>query len=367
MAENEDGQERTESPTARRRQQALDEGNIARSAELSAAAVLLAGAAMLGMSGGGSLGNFATRVMRESAGALSAGPLTPVGAVNVIRTVTLGLLVALAPFIGGVVAVTVFVNLAQARGQMSPGALSPKWQNLNPTGGLRKLFSKDALINLPKSLLKLVALGWITWVVLKSHWPELVSLCMTGPGAVLAVMQTLTVRLVLTIGLAFLVIAGADYAWQVWRHEESLKMTKQEVRNENRETDGDPHVKARIRSMQMQRARSRMFQAVPKADVVVTNPTHVAVALQYDPEISPAPIVVAMGERKVAERIKKIARESGVPCVENKPVARALLATCAIGKPIAPALYAAVAEILAWVFRTRNPHYGRTAERRAAA
>ncbi len=367
MAENEDGQERSESPTTRRRQQAVDEGNVPRSAELSAATVLLAGAAMLGMAGGSSLGHFATRVLHESAGALSSGPLTPVGAVTILRSLTLGLLVALAPFVGGVAALTVFVNLAQARGAFTPGAVSFKWHNLNPTGGFKKLFSKDALINLPKSMLKLGALGWITWIVLKSHWPELISLSMTGPGAVLAVMQTLTVRLVLTIGLAFLVIAAGDYAWQLWRHEESLKMTKQEVKNENRDTEGDPHIKARIRSMQMQRARSRMFQAVPHADVVVTNPTHVAVALKYDPEVSPAPLVVAMGERKVAERIKKIARESGVPCIENKPVARALLATSAIGRPIPPALYAAVAEILAWVFRMKNPRYGPGADGRAVA
>lgn len=367
MAENEDGQEKSEDPTGRRRQQAIDEGQVPRSAELSAAAVLLAGASMIGMSGGRSLGDFATRVMRESAGALSSGPLTPIGAVTVLRSVTLGLVTALLPFLGGVAVVTILVNLGQSRGAFTPGALSPKWHQLNPTSGFKKMFSTDALMNLPKSVLKLTLLGWITWSVLTKHWPELVSLTMTGPGAVLVVMQTLVVRLVLTVGLSFLVIALADYGWQVWRHEQSLKMTKQEVRNENRDTEGDPHVKARIRSMQMQRARQRMLQAVPKADVVVTNPTHVAVALQYDPEISPAPIVVAMGERKLAERIKKLARDAGVPMVENKPVARALLATSTLGKPIPPALYAAVAEILAYVFRTRNPHYGRGADRRAAA
>ncbi len=366
MAENEDGQDKSESPTARRRQQALDEGQVPRSAELSAASVLLAGAMAIGMAGGPALGDFSMRVMRESASALSSGPMTPVGAVGILRSLSLGLLVAMAPFVGGVALVTIAVNQAQSRGALTPGAISPKWHQLSPTSGLKKMFSPDALMNLPKSLLKLAALGWVTWTVLHSHWPEIVSLAMTGPVSVLAVMQSLTVRLVLTTGLAFLVIAGADYAWQLYRHEQSLKMTKQEVRNENRDTEGDPHVKARIRSMQMQRARQRMLQAVPRADVVITNPTHVAVALQYDPEISPAPIVVAMGERKLAERIKKLARDAGVPMVENKPVARALLATSVLGKPIPPALYAAVAEILAYVFRMRNPQYGRRAETRAA-
>ena len=367
MAENEDGQEKSESPTGRRRQQALDEGQVPRSAELSAAAVLLAGAMGIGMVGGSSLGNFSMRVMRESAGALSTGPLTLEGAVTIVRSVSLGLVGALAPFVGIIALVTIATNLAQSRGAITPGAISLKWQQLSPTSGLKKLFSTDALLNLPKSILKLGALGWVTWTVLHTHWPELISLAMTGPGAVLAVMQTLIVRLVLTTGLAFLVIAGADYAWQLYRHEQSIKMTKQEVRNENRDTEGDPHMKARIRSMQMQRARQRMFQAVHKADVVITNPTHVAVALRYDPEVSPAPIVVAMGERKLAERIKKIAHEARVPMVENKPVARALLATSVLGQPIPPALYAAVAEILAFVFRLRNPQYGRRTDTGAAA
>ena len=130
-------------------------------------------------------------------------------------------------------------------------------------------------------------------------------------------------------------------------------MSKQEVMLENKETEGDPQVKGRIRQIQRQRARARMMAAVPTADVVVTNPTHVAVALRYDPEQAGAPIVVAMGERKLAERIKAIAKSAGVPCVENRPVARALLATSKVGKPIAPAMYAAVAEILAWVYRQR--------------
>lgn len=367
MSENEDGQEKSESPTGRRRQQALDEGQVPRSAELSAAAVLLAGAVGIGALGGRSLGDFSMRVMRESAGALSSGPMTPIGAVTIIRSLSLGLLAALAPFVLGVALVTIAVNLAQSRGALTPGAIAFKWSKLNPASGFQRMFSTDALLNLPKSLLKLAALGWVTWIVLHANWAELVSLAMTGPATVLAVMQTLTVRLVLTVGLAFLVIAFADYAYQLYQHEQSIKMTKQEVRNENRDTEGDPHMKARIRSMQMQRARQRMLQAVSKADVVITNPTHIAVALKYDPEVSPAPIVVAMGERKLAERIKKLARDAGVPMVENKPVARALLATSVLGKSIPPALYAAVAEILAYVFRMRNPHYGRRADTRSAA
>lgn len=366
MAENEDGQEKTESPTARRRQQATEEGQIPRSQELSAAAVLLAGAASISMVGGRSLGNFATRVMHESAASLSAGPMTPVGAVSVLRLLVMGLLAALAPYFLGVALVSIGVNLAQTRGATSMAAIKPRFAALNPTSGLKRLFGLDAAINLPKSILKLVALGFVTFTIVRSHWAELMSLAQTGPAAILTVTEELGVRLMLLTGLAFLAVAGADYAWVLWRHEQNLRMSKQEVILEHKEMEGDPQIKARIRTMQRQRARQRMLQAVPRADVVITNPTHVAVALQYDPEISPAPIVVAMGERKLAERIKQIARDAGVPLVENKPIARALLATCVIDKPIPPALYAAVAEILAYVFRLRNPVYGRREQRGAA-
>ncbi len=366
MAENEDGQERSESPTPKRRQRARDEGQIARSVELSAAALLLAGAGSIAMSGGTSLANFAQRVLRESAGALSSGPLTPAGGANVLRTVVLGLVTALLPFFAGVAMVSIGVGLFQSRGVVSWTPVKPNLGKLNPAAGLKRLLSLDALVNALKSILKLTVLGLVTWTVVRRAWPELISLAETGPVAVMAVTKTLGLRLVFMTGFSFLLIAVADYAYQVVRLEKSLKMSKQEVVLEHKESEGDPQIKGRIRQLQRQRARQRMLQAVPRADVVITNPTHVAVALQYDPEVSPAPIVLALGERMLAERIKQIAREAGVPLIENKPVARALLATCVVGKPIPPGLYTAVAEILAFVYRLRNPQYGRDAAVRQA-
>ncbi|HTR97197.1 MAG TPA: flagellar biosynthesis protein FlhB [Candidatus Acidoferrales bacterium] len=367
MSENENGQERSESATAKRRQDARDKGQIARSVELSASAVLLGGAATIFSVGGRSLAAFANRVLQESAASLSSGAMTPVGATNALRTVALGLVAALGPFFAGVAGVTIAVNLFQSRAAMSFSPLQPNFSRLSPVAGFKRLLGLDSVVNLLKSLLKLAALGTVTWLVLRRSWPELVSLADTGPAAVLAVMRTLGFRLVFLTGLAFLIVAIADYAWQVVRHEKNLRMSKQEVILEHKEAEGDPRVKGRIRQIQRQRVRQRMLQAVPRADVVVTNPTHVAVALVYDPDTSQAPLVVAMGERKLAERIKQIAREAGVPLVENKPIARALLATCAIGKPIPPALYAAVAEILAFVYRLRNPRYRGDAGARAAA
>jgi flagellar biosynthetic protein FlhB len=366
MSENENGQERSESPTAKRRQQAKDEGRIARSADLSSVAVMLAGAALLAMTGGSSLATYSRRVLQESAGALSAGALTPSGAQQVLRTLVLGLIQALLPFLGGIAAAVIFVNLLQSRGAMSFKPLEPKLSKLNPAAGLKRLLGLDSVVNLVKSLLKLAALGTISYLTLRQNWPELISLAETGPVTIMTVLRSLGLRLVFLTGLAFLVVALADYAWQLYRHEQTLKMSKQEVTLEHKESEGDPQIKGRIRMLQRQRARQRMLQGVPRADVVITNPTHVAVALRYDPSEGGAPTVVAMGERKLAERIKQIAREANVPLVENKPVARALLATCTVGRAIPPALYTAVAEILAFVYRMRNPQYGRDARRAAA-
>jgi flagellar biosynthetic protein FlhB len=166
-------------------------------------------------------------------------------------------------------------------------------------------------------------------------------------------MQAHAARLFLLAGLAFLAIAGLDYAWQRWQYLQGLRMTKEEVKQEAKQSDGDPLLKARMRSVARARLRKRMLTAVPTADVVIVNPTHRAVALRYDPLEAPAPVVVAMGERKVAERIKELARQHGVPMIENKPLAVALLASARVGMMIPAELYVAVAEVLAFVFRQR--------------
>ncbi len=349
-----DGQEKTEQPTARRRQKAREEGQIAKSAELSAVAVMLAGAAMLATSGGAPLADFAMRITRTSAQALSGGELTAAGAVEMLGGTVLQLMWALMPFAVGVTAFTLLVQLAQTRGLVTTATLTPKWSHLNPASGIKRIVGMDGVVQLIKAVLKTAALGAVTTAVLHQSWPELMSLAEQGAPAIAAVMRVLTFKLAFVTALAFLIVALADYGYQWFRIEKQLRMSRQEVVLEGRESEGDPHVKARIRAMQRQHARQRMLQAVPSADVVITNPTHIAVALKYDVSVSNAPVVIAMGERKLAERIKAIAKAAGVPMVENKPVARALLATSAVGHPIPPALYAAVAEILAFIYRRRR-------------
>jgi flagellar biosynthesis protein FlhB len=357
MAE-ETGQERTEQPTARRLEQAREEGRVPRSTELSAATAMLAGAVLLGAAGGRALSDFATALFRESTRSLSAGALDTQGAIEVLRSVTRGLVLALLPVVGGVAVLVLGVNLAQTRGLLTFKPIEPKLGGMDPLKGLQRMVSPEAWFNLIKSIAKIAVLAIVTALTVRRAWPELVSLAETGPASIAAVLRDLAMHLVIVVGLSFLALALVDYAFVRWRHRQSLKMTRQEIVYEHRDTEGDPIVKARQRSLAQQKARQRMLQAVPKADVVVVNPTHVAVALRYDPSEAPAPIVVAKGERKLAERIKALALQSRVPVVENRPVARALLATAKVGRMIPPALYAAVAEILAFVYRQRAAEAG---------
>jgi flagellar biosynthesis protein FlhB len=354
MAAN-DSQERTEAATPRRREDALKEGRVPRSQELSAAALLLAGTAALALAGGSALARQAVILVRGVGTAwLSSDPITTAGAVGLLEQVSRTTLLALAPFLIAIGALTLLVNTAQARGVVSVEPLQPKLSHVDPTEGLKRLFSAQALFNLLKAFLKFVVIGFVAWTVLRQAWPEILSTSGAPVPEVLAVTRGLAIRMAVLVGLVFLLIAAVDYGFQLWQYEKSLRMTKQEVVQEHRESEGDPAIKGRVRQLQRAMARKRMLTHVATADVVVTNPTHVAVALKYDPLVSAAPVVLAMGERLLAQRIREIALRAGVPIVENKPLARALLANARIGDPIPPALYVAVAEVIAFVMRKRG-------------
>lgn len=349
-----DGQERTEDATPKRREEALREGRVPRSQELSAATLLIAGTTTLALAGGATLAQHAIAMLQAGAGWITAVPMTVNGAVTILQQVGQSTLLALGPFFGAVVAITLLVNAVQARGVIAPEALEPKLSHVDPMAGFGRIFSVDALFNLLKAVVKLAVIGFVAWGVLHRAWPEILSTSGAGVPQILGVTRELAIRMALYVGLVFLAIAAVDYGFQVWRFEQSLKMTKQEVVQEHRESEGDPQVKGRVRQLQKAMARKRMLTNVATADVVVTNPTHIAVALKYDPLVSPAPVVLAMGERLLAKRIKEIAYRAGVPVIENKPLARALFATAKVGTPIPPALYVAVAEIIAFVFRRKG-------------
>ena len=356
-------QEKTEAPSQRKRDQAREKGQVARSVELSTAFGLLAAAVVVKVSAPGlarmAAGIFTASMLRAGSAAASGGT-----AVAWVQAVGWQVIMATAGPMIALAAVAAAIGAIQARGTLTTEPLTPDWSRIAPQKNLGRIVSARALVELLKSLAKLGVVGAAVYASLHRAWPEIVSLAQQSPVALLMVMHRYTVRLLATAGLAFLAIAAADYAWQLWTFEKQLRMTKEEVKQEMKESEGDPLLKQRIRSAGRALARKRMFHAVPTADVVVTNPTHIAVALKYDALRSAAPVVVAMGERKVAERIKAMAHAAGVPVIENRPLARALNATARLGQPIPVELYVAVAEVLAFVMRqraARGPDWARSA------
>lgn len=360
---NDDGQERTEAATQKRRDEARKEGRIPRSAELSSATLLLAGTGVLAMVGGAALATQSIQMLVYGATQLTARPATSNEMIALVHNLGRSALMALLPFLIGVGGITLLVNAIQARGVISVEPVMPKLSHIDPISGLKRLVSVEAVFSVIKALVKLIIIGFVAWVVFRRAWPQILLTSGAEVPQIMGVTRTLGLRLALFVGLAFLVVAAIDYGFQVWQYEKSLKMTKQEVVQEHRESEGDPAVKGRIRQLQRQMARKRMMSKVATADVVVTNPTHIAVALKYDPLVSPAPIVVAMGERLIAQKIKELAYQAGVPVIENKPLARALLAGAKVGGPVPPALYVAVAEVIAFVFGRKGKPLPRKKDR----
>lgn len=345
--------EKTEEATPKRRQDARADGNIPRSQELTTAAMLLGAAVALS-----ALGPALGAQIREMFGAgllyAGAGTLDAQGAVALVRGIGWKALFAMGGILLTVSGVALATAAVQARGVITTKPLGPNWGKLNPISNAKQQWGTRSLAELAKSLLKLTLIGLVVRGSLTAAWPELVSLVGQSPYGLVDVIRRYTHRLLLVAGLAYLALAVMDYLYQLWQHEQELRMSKEEIKQESKQSEGDPMVKARMRSMGRALARRQMFTDVPNADVVITNPTHIAVALRYDPTRSDAPVVLAMGQRKVAERIKKIAREGQVPMIENRPLARALLASARVGTTIPPELYMAVAEVLAFVIRSRG-------------
>jgi flagellar biosynthetic protein FlhB len=345
-------QEKTESASPRRRQEAHRKGQVPRSQELTTAMLLLATGGLLATAGP-SAANALAELMGDGVMRIATPPTDIAGVTAWIRSLALRTAMATAPLLLGLAATGGAIAALQARGVISADPIKPDWSRLAPTKNIKRIWGVRALAEFAKSVFKLGLIGLAMFVSLRHSWSDVMTLGQQDTIALARALGSFAVRLLLTAGGAYVVLAAADYAFQLWQHEKGLRMTKEEAKQEHKESEGDPLVKSRLRSLGRAMLRRQMFTDVPNADVVVTNPTHIAVALRYDPTISPAPIVLAMGQRKIAERIKRIAHEAGVPVIENKPLARALLKAGRVGLPIPTELYVAVAEILAFVFRRR--------------
>ncbi|HOX26423.1 MAG TPA: flagellar biosynthesis protein FlhB [Candidatus Krumholzibacteria bacterium] len=352
MAEDTAG-ERTEKATPRRREKAREKGQVARSSEVNSFFTLLVGTAALATLSGYLLDLLARNASYLLGQAHFLGPSNLCGVRYLLVGNAEDFFWILAPVCGLVLLAGVGASLLQVGVKLTPSAMAFQWGRLNPVSGAKRLFDKRTLFELVKNVLKVGVISWLAWLVIRSLLPELNASAALPADALLALGRHGYLKLMATL-LGFLaVLAILDWTFHHYQHEAELRMSRQELKEEYREFEGDPQIKARVRALQIEASRRRMLAEVPRADVVVTNPTHFAVALKYTPGQF-APVVVAKGADYLAQKIREVARQARVPVIENRAMARALYAEVDVGHPIPERLFQAVAEILAYVYRLRK-------------
>lgn len=343
---------RTEKATGKRRQKAREEGSVPRSADFDAA-VLLWGNFFLFLGLGAATVGLLSQQMAHFLNTARPGALAEGNQISLLWEVGRVLLRILAPFLGINLAIALGLGYLQRGFSPSMKPLQPKFERLNPTAGFKRLFSARAFVELLKSLLKFTLLAAVAWQAIQPRLPALISTSRMGLDQAMALLTSTLFVLYRNCLLAMFALALADFFYQRYAWEKSIRMTKQEVKEELKDADGNPEIKRQQRSLMAAAARRRMMAAVPKATVVVTNPTHVAVALRYD-EKSAAPVCVAKGLDHLALKIRETARASGVTILERPELARALYRSVELDQPIPKDLYQAVAQVLAFVYRLRG-------------
>jgi flagellar biosynthetic protein FlhB len=352
-----DQQERTEQATPKRREDARKKGQVARSREVPSVLILLGALSVFFFGGSWMLGQTAGAMERifENLGTFRLQQASlPDFLAGVFETIFR----ILFPLLTAVVVAGLAANVLQVGFRMSPEALRPKLSKLDPLKGVRRLLSLQSLAEVVKSVLKIAVVGGVAFHLVRGELDRIPSLMRCPVADSLAFAGDAAIKIGFYTCLVLLLLALLDFAFQRWQHEKQLRMTKQEVKEEHKQREGDPQVKARIRRTQAEMARHRMMEAVPDADVVLTNPTRLAIALRFDAARMAAPCVVAKGAGFVADRIRSLAKEHNVPIVENKPLARTLFQSVDIGGAIPAELYRAVAEVLAYVYRVRGRRPG---------
>ena len=350
MAHNEN---RTERPTIRRLQKAREKGQVARSKEVPAAAVLLGGLLFLSYFGSRMLQDLQGQ-LREFLRLCPPRDFSIAFVSSLAFRATMQVVLLIMPLMLAVCLVGIASNIVQGGLLFSWHQLGFRFEKLKPTNGLSRLFSKNGVVELLKSLALVLLISYISYQVIVEHLPLYPRLVLMDAGQLLYWTGTICYQVCIRVCVFLVLIAIADYAFQRYRFLEQLKMTKQEVKDEFKEMEGDPLTRGRIRRIQREMARKRMMTAVPTADVVITNPTHYAVALTYDMETMAAPQVVAKGVGFLAIKIKELAQKHEVPIVENRSLAQTLYKTVEVGAFVPVTLYRAVAEILAYIYKTRN-------------
>jgi len=353
MADNNTGQERTEEATPKRQQEAREKGQVARSRELSTMALLLASAGGFLMIGDRLVADI-LKLMRE-AFTTSRVDLMDVNSIpRLIESLFTDALIALIPFFVIVMVAAFFAPMALSGWSFSTKALAFKWDKLDPVKGLGRVFSVKGLMELVKALAKFMIVMTIALLILWSQSDLFILLGLKGIEPAIAQAGSLLMWAFILLSCATILIAAVDVPFQLWDHARQLKMTRQEVKDEYKQTEGNPEMKRKVREVQMAMAEKRMMEEVPRADVIVTNPTHYAVALKYDQLNMGAPIVVAKGRDLVAARIRSLAHSHNVPLLSAPPLSRALYYSTELDKEVPAGLYLAVAQVLAYVYQLRQ-------------
>jgi flagellar biosynthetic protein FlhB len=353
MAEDQDDSQKTEDPTAKRLQEARNEGNLPISRDFSTwillLGILITAMVMLPGMIGQMMGPLTATL--EKAGEIHLGEDSFFSAIGHI----------FGAFSGPVLMITVTLMIMATLGWVLQTGLilnmslfKLKWERLNPVEGIKRLFSMQSIVELIKSVAKIIAVGIVAYMILEPVFMRSEGLTGIDNGRLVSTTYELCMRLLFAVFLVFTAIAAGDFFYQRFTYFKNLRMTKAEVKEEFRQTEGDPHVKGRLRQIRTEKARKRMMAAVPKADVVITNPTHFAIALKYETGMMQAPVVVAKGQDFIAQRIREIAKEHKVPMVSNPPLARALYASVEIDEEIPPQHYRAVAEIISFIYRLKK-------------
>ncbi len=345
--------ERTEQPTPRKIEKARKKGQVPESEELASIATLLALVAAMFLAGPGLLQWFIMQVTQglSCTTGVFADSNSFLGFID--RKAT-DLLLVVCPVLVALFAGSALGSIAVSGLNFAPEAISLKFEQINPVTGFGKLVNARSAVKLLAAILKILFVAVVAWSYLRDRLDTLAALRWAWSAQMLTIIAKMIMGLLIRIGIALLVIGIADALYQKWKYIEELKMTRQEVKQERRDEEGAPEVKTRIRKIQFEMARKRMLQKVPKASVVLVNPTHIAVALRYEAKTTEAPILLAKGAGPLAEKIREIARAYGVPIVRRPELARTIYSTVEIDSPIPEPLYVAVAEILAMIYRLRH-------------
>lgn len=347
MARN-DG-DKTEAPTPRRRTEAREQGQVARSTDLNSALLLLG--AMLALRGlGPRLMQSLLGVMRENLSITDPEQTSHIDVIPTVSTAAFATLSAAGPIMLGLLLLALASNLLQVGFLMTGHPLQPSLNKINPLTGFSRIFSTRTLVQLAMNLLKLALVCFVAYLSIRQQWSAIFLALETDGGEQAILLSQIVYGVGVRLALVLLVLALLDYGYQRLRHEKDLKMSKEEVKEEMRRMEGDPMIKQRRRRMQFAAAMQRIRKNVPTADVVVTNPTELAIAIKYDAESMRAPTVVAKGRDYLAQKIREIAIQHGVPIIEKKPLAQALYKTVEVGQEVPEQFYKAIAEILAYVY-----------------